>query len=152
MKTPEEVLLHDNIRIEGHYNIISWNFSFRSIMMLILPWLSFISAKHYQMLPDKDMLFTDGNQYLLLIWKNKGQMKVDYVLSPFTFIYSTRGSKSLSRIQNILQLVDQNLLFIPRAMSFQMIYFFWEKTRSEVLVHRKQKDTGFSKARISYKI
>lgn len=116
-------------------------------MVLILLWFSFISEKHYRMLPDKDMLLTDGNQYLSLIWKNKGQMKVDYILSPFTFIYSTRGSKSLFIIQNILQLVDQNLLFIPRAMSFQMINMFsLTEKRGEILVHQKlmQKTTGFS--------
>lgn len=83
-------------------------------------------------------------------------MKVDFALSPFTFIYSTKGSKSLFIIQNILQLVDQNLLFISRAMNFQIINTFslTEKTRSEILVHLKlmQKDTGFSVARISYKI
>lgn len=153
MKTSEEVQFHNNIRIEGLYKIVSWNFSFKSIMMLILVWLSFISKKCYQMLPDRDMLLTDGNQYLLLIWKNKGQMKVDYVLSPFTFISSTRGPETLLRIQNVLEL---NLLFIPRTMSFQMInMFFWTaKTRSEILIHQKlmQKDTVFAECRISYKI
>lgn len=66
-------------------------------------------------------------------------MKVDYILSPFTFLCFTRGSKRLFIIQNNLQLVDLNLHFILRPMSFQNINLFSlsEKTGDKILVHQK---------------
>lgn len=54
-------------------------------------------------------------------------MKVDYIHSPFTFLSFTRGSKSLFVKQNNLQLVDLNLHFLLRPMSFQNIIFFFQR-------------------------